>query len=214
MKEVYWYCAALVLIGLAFIFGCEPKSQPVPANRAGAVVKVTVGLIHGSGVHIGNGFILTNAHVVGEATSVKLKSDVGDIQDAAVLWAAKEHDVALVMASRPARFDSANLTCGDVIVRQPLETAGNPSDLEFVYFSARVAGPVEKRGPFAAVFPVEMVALPGQSGSPLFDMTGNVVGIVTATKLLQINPDIPSPSFTGIGYAVPSSAICKLLGRA
>ena len=53
------------------------------------------------------------------------------------------------------------------------------------------------------------VVLPGQSGSPVFDKNGNIVGIVTVTIL-----DPNSGSYTGLGLYVATSSICQFLQEA
>jgi len=71
--------------------------MPHRTGRAASVVMVSDANGHGSGVYIGNGLVLTAAHVVGDSKTVTLHSD-RDLPGE-VLWSNKKYDLALVRFS-------------------------------------------------------------------------------------------------------------------
>ena len=83
-------------------------AQPDPML---AVVKIITDKGHGSGFHMGNGHIITAAHVLRGATSVKVKSSGLDVQDAEILWSNDTYDVAHIVAKLPERFGTVPLAC-------------------------------------------------------------------------------------------------------
>lgn len=190
----------------------EPYTPPVmfEEKRAGFIVKVVLASGHGSGVHIGNGLVLTNYHVAGKLTEVTLKSDDGDIQKAEVLWGNEARDVALVLASHPERLATAELSCRDLVNDELLTSYGNPSNIEFITIKGSVAGKARDLGPWKSVVPVDMTIIPGMSGGAVMDKDGKLVGLNVGVMPVQIGMGV---SLSGIGYIIPSSTICQLLGR-
>lgn len=161
----------------------------------------------GSGVYIGNGIVLTNAHVVDGASALTIKSDVGDIQPAEVLWVNAEYDVAAVRPANPRRFQAANLDCREPVVDENIRAVGNPAGIEFITMRGYVSGKVREMGHWKAAFVTDMTTVGGMSGGPIYDADGDVIGL-TAGVYSTSGPD------GGMGFAVPASALCMLLGRA
>ena len=104
---------AAIAIILAVSLGAVTPAQP--AHQAGSVVKIMQGTGHGSGVHIGDGFIVTAAHVVGDAKETEIKLDDGATRKAETLWVNKAYDIALVRVSARSaaqRWKWATARCG------------------------------------------------------------------------------------------------------
>lgn len=205
-----WF-TALALVGLALVayFGLPPSAPAAP--KAGSVVKIINGPGHGSGVHIGTGYILTAAHVIREADFVDVLSDQGLTTKAEVLWVNKAYDLALVR-DEGANMQVSPLACKPLAAGASVTLIGNPADIEFVKVQASIAG---KARPYARCRSVSVVSgpiVPGMSGGGMFDRAGNLRGIVVGVMLAPTGPF--SSSMVGIGYAVPSSAACALMGRA
>jgi len=197
----------VAIISAGFAVGDRQRVE----TRASSVVKVLVEGGHGSGVHIGDGYILTATHVVEGMTGIRLKSSFGDIQDAELLWTNKTRDVALLKAKRPERLQSSTLVCAPLVVGQKVTAEGSPGAAEFVRFRGDVAGVERTAGPWMAVVPIDISGGPGISGGPIFDETGNVAGIYVGVYLVPLGM---SALTTGIGIAVPSNVICELMARA
>lgn len=186
----------------AISFTPAPKLQP-------AQVKLVTNTGHGSAVHIGDGYYLTAAHVVLNAKELKIKTKDTLLRDATVLWANKEYDIALVKASGWG-IDESPLLCAPVPVGTNIRAFGNPTLMEFVYSSGKIAGEPFTVGPWHSVYPVDITIVPGQSGGPVYNDRGQVIGITVGVFTL---PTMMGMSITGFGAVVPSSTVCELLAR-
>ena len=175
-----------------------------------AVVKIITDKGHGSGFHMGNGHIITAAHVLRGATSVKVKSSGLDVQDAEILWSNDTYDVALIAAKLPKRFGTVPLACREAAEGETIIAMGNPLKNEFVRFWGHIAGKARETGPWKSVLVADISGAPGISGGPVFDASGTVIGIFVG---LQNFPIGMGASFVGISAVVPSTAICNLLAR-
>jgi serine protease Do len=153
----------------------------------------------GSGFIVsGDGFILTNAHVVDAADEILVRLTDKREFKAKVIGADKRTDVALIKieaASLPVvrLGDPANLKVGEWVV-----AIGSP----FGFDNSVTAGIVSAKGRslpqenFVPFIQTDVAINPGNSGGPLFNMKGDVVGI---------NSQIYSRSggFMGISFAIP-----------
>ena len=162
----------------------------------------------GSGFIINkDGFILTNNHVVGDATEIRVKLSDGREFGARVVGKDPPTDVALIQLEKAphdlptvALGDSDALEQGDFVL-----ALGNPFGLSgsasFGMVSAKAR--TLQNGPFDDFIQTDAAINPGNSGGPLFNMKGEVVGINTAIVSPQIGQ--------GIGFAVPISLAKQLL---
>ncbi len=146
------------------------------------------------------GYIVTNNHVVGDASAVKVELTDGRELPARVIGTDPQTDLALlkVEAGGPLPAvtwgDSDQLRVGDWVVAM-----GNPFGLG----GSVTAGIVSARGrqigagPYDDFIQTDAPINPGNSGGPLFNANGEVVGINTAIYA-------PSGGNVGIGFAVPA----------
>jgi serine protease Do len=208
-----WINAALAIVVLALsvvLWIALPPSDP-PKHKAGSVVKVINGPGHGSGTHIGNGYILTAAHVIRDSDDVEILTDTGRKTKASVLWVNKAYDVAL-LRDESMRAKVSPLACRAIPEGAPVTLIGNPADVEFVQVQASIAGKARPYSRWGSVVVVSGAIVPGMSGGGMFDRSGNLRGIVVGVMLAPTG--MFGSSMVGIGYAVPSSAVCALMGRA
>lgn len=180
-----------------------------PPETISAMVKVKLPNGHGSGVSIGDGYIITAAHVAGTEKTVTLKLSDGSIRPATVLWASKEYDIALLKTS-PDRLGKAKLECRVAKDGEPIVSMGNPMALEFVSAYGKIAGSPREFAHWKSVYITDITTIMGQSGGPVFDADGDLIGITVGVMVAPINF---TGSFVGYGFAVPSSEICSLLAR-
>jgi serine protease Do len=156
----------------------------------------------GSGFIIdAQGDIVTNNHVIDGASKIQVKLQDGRKFDAKVVGRDRRTDLALlkINPSKPLPFvsfgDSAKLRVGDAVL-----AVGNPFGLG----GTVTAGIVSARnrdinaGPYDDFIQTDAPINRGNSGGPLFDTNGNVVGINTAIYS-------PNGGSIGIGFAIPAN---------
>ena len=162
-----------------------------------AVVGVSRGGGSGSGVLIrSDGVIITNAHVVGNASRVEVSLADGRTLTGTVLGRDRSVDVAVVRVSAtglPAAplGDSDRLRVGQLAI-----AIGNPLGLERTVTTGIISAVNrDPRGvPIAGgLVQTDAAINPGNSGGPLVDSSGRVVGINTAILA----------GATGLGFAIP-----------
>lgn len=203
--------ACAVVLGLLLLMS-RPAAPAVPVTpRASSTVIISNDEGHGSGVHIGHGFILTAAHVVENRASMQVTDDRGRVQTGTVLWANKAYDVALIRIDRNETLASSRLDCAThLAIGDEISAFGNPLNLKFIRTWGRVASDYGAREPWKSSFVASIAVAPGMSGGPVFDKQGDVVGLavgLAALKGFGLSP-------FAISYVVPSSAVCTLMGRA
>ena len=163
----------------------------------------------GSGVVMeatgGSGFILTNNHVAGGATSMTVTlADGREIKNGKVLGADPKSDLAVVeiKADRliPARWgNSDELDQGDWVMAfgSPFGYVGSMTH-GIVSALNRQVGIVASGQGYENFIQVDAPINPGNSGGPLVNIHGDVIGINTAIASR-------SGGFQGVGFAIPSN---------
>jgi S1-C subfamily serine protease len=176
-------------------FGRKPL---LPAD-----VKVLLDRGHGSGVHIGGGYYVTAAHVARHAKTSK-RFDVKfldkSIKKADVLWINEEYDLAMIRADADG-VESAELRCEWARRGDEIRVFGNPMDLEFIMTIGRIAGDARTIAHWRSAYVVDVTIAVGNSGGPVYDVGGKIIGILVGG------------SDSGFAIAVPSYNVCQLLAR-
>jgi serine protease Do len=162
----------------------------------------------GSGFIINEeGYVLTNNHVVKDATDIKVRTSDGKEYEAKVVGRDSSTDVALVKLQElkgklptVALGDSDALEQGDFVL-----AIGSPLGFrESATLGIISAKDRQLTGsPFDDFLQTDAAINQGNSGGPLFNMKGEVIGINTAI----ISPQIGS----GIGFAVPINLAKQLM---
>ena len=148
------------------------------------------------------GYIITNYHVVDRASEVNVELSDGSKHRAQVVGIDPATDLAVL------KIGAANLTAApwgkssDLEVGDPVLAIGNPFGLARTV----TAGILSATGRHAVVENVnyqdflqtDAAVNPGNSGGPLVNMKGQVVGINTA---------IVGPTYQGISFAIPSDMV-------
>lgn len=183
------------------------KSKPVggtPADWANAVVTVFAGGGHGSGFVIADDLILTNHHVVGESNSVSVKFNNGMQVLGKVVASNSGRDVAIVKvnATLPNHFSLAH----DLPqVGSEVYAIGSPLDEKFQSTLSRgiVSGIREEDK--KRFIQSDVNIRPGNSGGPLVDKSGVVIGIAVSGLAIH-------NVFQGINFFIPIEDAMKSLG--
>jgi len=161
----------------------------------------------GSGVIIDDaGDILTSLHVVNGATKISVVFADGTHSEAAVANAQPEMDIAVLQATTPPpQFVPAVLgNPGALQVGDDVYAVGHPFGLYGSMSAGVVSGfdrtfqPKGSQTELKGLIQFDAAANPGNSGGPLLNREGQVVGIVTGI----VNPTENS-FFVGIAFAVP-----------
>lgn len=202
-KAFYWCAGVFIAAVLCFTLFSTPAA--VPASFS---VKIDVGEDHGSGTHIGNGYVITAAHVV-DGRTPKVVTDTGATNDAEVLWSNKGYDVAMLRIKDFAGIESAPLSCSSLAPGTYYVAYGNPGNIEFVHAAGEVVGKREPRGDWLDVVTVNGTVVMGMSGGGVI-VNGRLSGVTVGVQAVALGP---FPSLTGFGFVVPGSAICGLLAR-
>jgi serine protease Do len=147
------------------------------------------------------GWIVTNYHVAGKADSITVTLTDGRKLPAKMVGGDEKTDLALlkVESDKPLPF----VSFGDatkVRVGQAVMAVGNPFGLGGTVTTGIVSarGRDIHSGPFDDYIQTDAAINRGNSGGPLFDMDGNVIGINTAIFS-------PTGGNIGLGFAIPSS---------
>ena len=158
-----------------------------------------------------DGRIVTNYHVVGDASRVEVTLGDKSVYKGIMVGAAPDKDIAVLQISAPA--DTLKpLPLGDsksLLVGQKVFAIGNPFGLDHTITSGIVSAldreitAVTGRT-IQGVIQTDAAINPGNSGGPLLDSAGRLIGVNTAIYS-------PSGASAGIGFAVPVDAVNKVV---
>jgi serine protease Do len=165
----------------------------------------------GSGVLINEREIVTASHVVHLAENIQVVFSDGQKIPATVESSWPEADVALVRLSwKPDNPVIAKMADSDQVrVGQQVFVIGAPYGLEYSLSSGYISGKIEKGNMSNSLkqheyFQTDAAINQGNSGGPMFNMDGEVIGIVS---YILSN----SGGFEGLGFAVTSNVVDDLL---
>ena len=156
-----------------------------------------------------SGLVVTNNHVIADADEINVILDDGTKLPAQLVGKDTKSDLALlrVKADRPLKAvkfgDSDKLRLGEWVI-----AIGNPFSLG----GTVTAGIVSARnrdinsGPYDNYIQTDAAINRGNSGGPLFNLNGDVVGVNTAIIS-------PSGGSIGIGFAVPSNSAVAVINQ-
>ena len=165
----------------------------------------------GTGFALNNGYIVTNYHVIENAKTIKIQGVGGNFSiqyNAKVVASDKNNDLALLRVSDsrftgfgtiPYRVNTATSEVGEdiFVLGYPLtSTMGDEIKL--------TTGVISSKSGFqgdVSLYQISAPVQPGNSGGPLFDSKGNIIGVVSAKHLGAEN----------VGYAIKASYLRNLV---
>jgi S1-C subfamily serine protease len=165
----------------------------------------------GSGVVVtADGYIATNDHVIGRAESVTVRLSNRDQYIARVAQRDRASDVALLKIEPQTRLSVVTMLppSGVVRVGEWVLAIGNPFALEQTVTAGIISatGRVIGSGPYDAFLQTDAAINAGNSGGPLVNLNGEVIGLSAAAA-----GGIAVP---GMGFAVPIDAVRRALDTA
>ena len=158
----------------------------------------------GAGVVVNaQGQILTARHVVNGAQTINITFADGTKTTALVVSDQPDHDIAVLAPAQPPGVIVPAVLGGGVRVGDDVFAVGHPLGLVDSLTAGVVSGldrtvPVQGGASLEGLIQFDAAVNPGNSGGPLLNRAGQVVGIVTALA----NPS-DQAFFIGIGFAVP-----------
>lgn len=165
----------------------------------------------GSGfIYTADGYIVTNQHVVANASSINVTLYNGDTYPATLVGSDSDYDVAVLKIDAK---DLPAVTLGnstDVNVGDNVMAIGNPlGELTFSMSSGIVScvnRAINVEGTPFNMIQVDASINPGNSGGPLMNLYGEVVGIVSAKYSSYADTTVE-----GLGFAIPINDVQSII---
>jgi serine protease Do len=164
------------------------------------------GQAQGSGYFISaDGYIVTNNHVVENASDVQIVTEDGRTLEAKVIGTDPKTDVAL-LKTEGSNFPFVRLADKKARVGDWVLAVGNPFGLGGTVTAGIVSAQHRDigAGPYDDFIQIDAPVNRGNSGGPTFNLSGEVVGMNTAIFS-------PSGGSVGIAFAIPASTIDKVV---
>lgn len=187
--------------------------QELYASCADSVVSIKgfmgekVGYYWGTGVVLTeDGLILTNTHVINGCDSAEVIDSAGNIYEAKLVGADTISDLAVLKTEasglQPAVFGESD----GIVVGQNVAAIGNPLGDTFTgTLTDGIISAIERdisyNGRNMTLLQTNTALNEGNSGGPLFNMYGQVIGITNMKMMSTLS------SIEGIGFAIPSSTV-------
>ncbi len=184
-----------------YFFGDQFPGGPGPQQRQPRQSQ-------GSGFIISSdGYIVTNHHVIAEATDIRVRTIENQIFPAEIVGTDEQSDIALLKVDATglpaAEFgDSDELSVGEWVL-----AIGAPFGMDYSVTAGIVSAKGRSLGERYVPFIQSDVAInPGNSGGPLFNSDGEVVGV---------NSQIYTRSggFMGLSFSVPSNLVTDIVAQ-
>jgi S1-C subfamily serine protease len=208
-------------------------ASDVSIEKIAATVEPSVVTIHATGATgsspfsgqtsgVGSGFvvsadglILTNAHVVADASTLTVEFSDGRQASATVVASDTAHDLAVVRVDRTGLTPVTLGDSGALVVGQTAIAIGSPLGTFTETVTQGIISGLDRSIDVAdqgtrpvrhltGLIQTDAAINPGNSGGPLLDGSGRVVGIVSAN----------ATDAHGVGFAIPIAAARDLLARA
>ncbi|MFJ1753119.1 S1C family serine protease [Kitasatospora sp. NPDC088134] len=202
----------------------EQDYQHVIAQVLPSVVQITAGNSLGSGIVFDDkGDIVTNAHVVGSATSFTVTlANSSKPLNATLVGSYPDADLAVIKLSsppsglKPAAFaDSAKVAVGQITLAMgsPLGLSSSVTQGIVSAVGRTVSEPRTADSPGATIGNMVQTSAainPGNSGGALVNLSNQVIGINTLTA---VDPELNGSAAPGIGFAIPAATVTSIANQ-
>jgi len=202
-------------------------SQIYSRDSAGVVAIMArsgQGADEGTGIVLDeHGLILTNDHVVAGDTSIQIGVGTGSskaTREAKLVGEEANHDLALIQVN-PSGLGLKALTIArsdSVHVGDPVYAIGSPYGLEETLTKGIVSAvdreiQAPNRSQITGVLQTDAALNPGNSGGPLINSEGEVIGVNSQIASDQASEQGSQPGSTGVGFAVSSATIADAVQK-
>ncbi|MGD8451572.1 MAG: trypsin-like peptidase domain-containing protein [Phycisphaerae bacterium] len=180
----------------------DPFDFALPRTRDQRVQSVGSGAI----VHE-SGYIVTNAHVVAQASDVRVTFADGRTKTADIVAVDPEHDLAVLKLDGDRPLPALKLgRSSDIMVGETVVAIGNPLGLQHTVTAGIVSAlhrdlEFNRDTTYRNLIQTDASINPGNSGGPLLNVNAELIGINTAIRGDAQN----------IGFAIPVDALWELL---
>ena len=159
------------------------------------------------------GHIVTNYHVIEDASSAKVKLHNGKVYSAKLVGVYPKRDIAVLKIDAPKELlkpikigNSENLKVG-----QDVYAIGNPYGLDWTMTKGIVSAlnrqvPLDKYSVMSKAIQTDAAINPGNSGGVMLNSSGEVIGVNSAIFS-------PSGGSVGIGFAIPIDIVKRVVSK-
>jgi Do/DeqQ family serine protease len=189
-----------------YFFG-EPQSKNQPRQKEEPFMEMGAA----SGVIIdGNGYIVTNNHVIDGADEIEVSLYDNEVYKAKVIGTDPSTDLAIIQIKKSGLESLPFSNSDDVEVGQWVLAVGNPFDLNstvtagIVSAKGRNINIINDKSAIEAFIQTDAAINPGNSGGALVNLNGELIGINTAIAS-------PTGAYSGYGFAIPSNIVSKVV---
>lgn len=224
---IYQSGRAPMVVNIANVTGRDLLTVPeVYATNVGSTVGISGNVstnvfgqtvrnaVSGSGFIITqDGYILTNYHVINGVSDIKVTLYDGTSYDAELIGGEEDNDIAVLKVDAQGLTPVVIGSSSDLHVGDQVVAIGNPlGELTFTltggYVSAMDRSITMSDGTIMNMIQTDTAINSGNSGGPLFNLYGEVVGITTA-KLSSSGGS--SASVEGLGFAIPINDVVDMI---
>lgn len=196
----------LIGINPVRLTGVDGFSDLVEVAMSASVTVLTDNQGHGSGVVVSStGYVVTNYHVIDEVKLIDIQFSNGITLPAEIVTSSEQHDLALLkvrasgLTALPIIGDPNSVREGDEVM-----VVGAPGDRELGQSVSKgiVSGKRTLDG--IKIIQTDTKISPGNSGSPLVNMKGEIIGIVNMKMIGQ--------GIEGLSFAIDARYLYNVLG--
>ena len=175
-------------------------TQPVVGAGAGFIISK-------------DGYIVTNHHVVVDASEIQIETLDGTFMEATLVGADPNTDIALLKVESSMPLSSVGFGNSDEVrVGDTVLAIGNPHRLGFSVSTGIVSARNRQlSGPFDDFIQTDAAINLGNSGGPLFNTDGEVIGV--NTLILGSQPGASGGGSIGIGFSMASNVVTNVVDQ-
>jgi hypothetical protein len=168
---------SMVLVNITAMF-CTPEEAKEGCKEGGVVG-------HGSGVIVSSDTVVTAKHVASHVDKRFIVVDQDGVEHEVIsVSLSPTQDFATLKVKEPFKIRPAKISCKEVQPLEKLYIVGYPMDFDAMIFVVLASGYYQD-GDDGRVLLAEGTSLPGNSGGPVYNTKGELVGLLTGEYLYE-----------------------------